>query len=260
MLISCWAMALIILAKDEMHTSWLTLISTGCWSTPKRLCALLPSAPSQAMWSFTEPYIALEELYRGALQDGIECSSAGRLRSIFSFCCQEDQMVSLKVGHDKLPKFLESKVSWKTRITQSRRGKWMCSPRDKKRRFIQVLQYDNHALQIPQWSENLQSIQEAWGFSIHNRSQLTEALWELRLPVSLLPRSPTGNICAQLLLLNTTVTVPTALLLPLPSELCLQTPNEAGVLCFIQNKKNMQRQQRRKFAPAVPCSFICSVI
>lgn len=42
MLISCWAMALIILAKAKMYTSWLTLVSTGCWSTPKRLCALLP--------------------------------------------------------------------------------------------------------------------------------------------------------------------------------------------------------------------------
>lgn len=76
-------------------------------------------------------------------------------------------MVSSKVGHNKLPKFLESKVSWKTRITQSRRGKWMWSPTDKKRRFIQALQYDNRALQMPQWSENLQSVLEAWGFSIH---------------------------------------------------------------------------------------------
>lgn len=67
MLISCWAMALIILAKAKMYTSWLTLVSTGCWSMPKRLCALLPSALSQATWYFSEPYIALEELYRGAL-------------------------------------------------------------------------------------------------------------------------------------------------------------------------------------------------
>lgn len=66
MLISCWAPALIIPAKAKTYTSWLTLVSTGCWSTPKRLCALLPPAPSQATWYFSEPYIALEELYRGA--------------------------------------------------------------------------------------------------------------------------------------------------------------------------------------------------
>lgn len=59
MLISCWATALIIPAKAKMYTSWLTLVSTGCWSTPKRLCALLPPAPSQATWYFSEPYIAL---------------------------------------------------------------------------------------------------------------------------------------------------------------------------------------------------------
>lgn len=59
MLISCWAMALIILAKAKMYMSWLTLVSTGCWSTPKRLCALLPQAPSQATRYFSEPYIAL---------------------------------------------------------------------------------------------------------------------------------------------------------------------------------------------------------
>lgn len=59
MLISCWAPALIIPAKAKTYTSWLTLVSTGCWSTPKRLCALLPPAPSQATWYFSEPYIAL---------------------------------------------------------------------------------------------------------------------------------------------------------------------------------------------------------
>lgn len=146
-------------------------------------------------------------------------------------------MVSSKVGHGKLPKFLESKVSWKTRITQSRREKWMRSPTDKKRRFIQALQYDNHALQMPQWSENLQSVLEAWGFSIHKVGQLTEALRELSLATSFLPVSPTRNTCAELLLLNTQVTVWTDLLLPRPSEQCLQILNDARVpscpvLCF----------------------------
>lgn len=176
-------------------------------------------------------------------QDDIEGSSAGKLRNVFYFCCQADQMVSSKVGHDKLPKFLESKVSWKTTVTRSRRGKWMWSPTDRKRRFVQALQYDNNALQMPQWSENLQSVLEAWGFSIHKVSQLTEALWELHLAVSFLPVSPTGNTCAELL--NIHVAVWTELLLPLPSGLCLQIPNDARVpsclvLCFTHSKKKVQ--------------------
>lgn len=99
MLISCWAMALIILAKAKMCTSWLTLISTGCWSTPKRLCALLPWAPSQATWCFSEPYIALWELQRGA-QSRMTYRAAvqGKLRYVFYFGCEADQVAISKGG------------------------------------------------------------------------------------------------------------------------------------------------------------------
>lgn len=83
----------------------------------------------------------------------------------------------------------------------------MCSPRDKKSSFIQALQYDNHALQMPQRSENVQSMREAQGFSTHNVSQRTEALWEPRLAVPLLQRSPTGNSRAELLPRNTKAAV-----------------------------------------------------
>lgn len=143
-------------------------------------------------------------------------------------------MVSSKVGHDKLPKFLEPKVRWKTRITRSRRAEWMWSPTDKKGKFIQALQYDKHALQMPQWSENLQSVLEAWGFSIHKVAQPAEALWELSLAVPFLPLGPTGNTCAELLFINTHVTVWTDLLLPFLSELGLELLNDARLLsCLV---------------------------
>lgn len=116
MLISCWAPALIIPAKAETYTSWLTLVSTGCWSTPERLCALLPPAPSQATWYFSEPYIALEELYRGAqnrmtqraaVQGSWEMSSTFALKQIKWSVPKWGMINSLTFWRQKLAERLE---------------------------------------------------------------------------------------------------------------------------------------------------------
>lgn len=174
-------------------------------------------------------------------------------------------MVSSKVGHDKLPKFLESKVRWKTRITQSRRGKWMWSPTDKKRRFIQALQYDNHALQMPQWSENLQSVLEAWGFSIHKVSQLTprSSLGAVFVCVISPSKPNRRHLCwtttskYPCCCMSGLTTTPSIRAVPTSQMMPGSLRAQCSVLPF---KKKVQQQRVWRCAPAAPTYLSCYLV
>lgn len=124
----------------------------------------------------------------------------------------------------------------------------MCSPTDKKRRFIQALQYDNHAMQMPQWSENVQSVLEPEVSAFPRQGSKLQHSGNSPLTVSFLPVSPIWNTRAEQLLLNTQATARTSKLVPTDPKQCQGLFLPSAVLPNVR-----KRWDRRKV-----CQEVCT--
>lgn len=157
-------------------------------------------------------------------------------------------MVSSKVGHDQLPNFLEAKVSWKTRITQSRSGSGCAHPQTKKEGLFKHCSMTIMQCKCP---SEVKMCSQPWSprFQHSQAGQQTAALWEWPLVMSFLPVSPTGNTSAEQLLLNAQVTARTeSKLVPTDPKQC-----QGSLLPSAASPNVRKRWDRRKV-----CQEVCT--